>query len=109
MSVDYSKQRQSTLRPASLAVKSGDVVVVWEHPELVNSDSDGWYLAEVLFCEDRACDSGSPSLLQIAFLIFLLLGYLPFCFPFSLCQLYKVPLTFLSHLFVQFSWFFHQV
>ena len=66
MSVDYSKPRQTTLGPASLAVKSGDVVVVWEHPELVNSDSDGWYLAEILFCEDRARQAGSSSMLQVA-------------------------------------------
>ena len=66
MSVDYSKPRQTTLRPASLAVKPGDVVVVWEHPELVNSDSDGWYLAEILFCEDRARQAGSSSMLQVA-------------------------------------------
>ena len=66
MSVDYSKPRQTTLRPASLAVKAGDVVVVWEHPELVNSDSDGWYLAEILFCEDRAREAGSSSMLQVA-------------------------------------------
>ena len=66
MSVDYSKQRQSTLRPASLSVKSGDVVVVWEHPELVNSDSDAWYLAEVLCCEGGARDAQSASRLQVA-------------------------------------------
>ena len=66
MSVDYSKSRQTTLRSASLAVKPGDVVVVWEHPELVNSDSDGWYLAEILFCEDRAREAGSSSMLQVA-------------------------------------------
>lgn len=66
MTVDYGERFQSRLRPASLAVKPGDVIVVWEHPELVNSESDAWYLAEVLFCEDRACDSRSPLLLQVA-------------------------------------------
>ena len=66
MTVDYGERFQSRLRPASLAVKPGDVVVVWEHPELVNSDSDGWYLAEILFCEDGAREAGSSSMLQVA-------------------------------------------
>ena len=66
MSVDYSKPLQSTLRPAFLDVKPGDVVVVWEHPELVNTDTNGWYLAEVLFCEGSARDPRAPSLFQVA-------------------------------------------
>ena len=66
MSVDYRTTRQSRLRPVGLVVKPGDVVVVWEHPELVNSDSDAWYLAEVLCCEGGAGDAQSASRLQVA-------------------------------------------
>jgi len=66
MSVDYRTTRQSRLRPVGLVVKPGDVVVVWEHPELVNSDSDAWYLAEVLCCEGGARDAQSALRLQVA-------------------------------------------
>ena len=66
MSVDYRTTRQSRPRPVGLVVKPGDVVVVWEHPELVNSDSDAWYLAEVLCCEGGARDAQSASRLQVA-------------------------------------------
>lgn len=66
MSVDYRTTRQSRLRPVGLVVKPGDVVVVWEHPELVNSDSDAWYLAEVLCCEGGVRGAQSASRLQVA-------------------------------------------
>lgn len=66
MSVGCRATRQSRLRLVGLGVKPGDVVVVWEHPELVNSDSDAWYLAEVLCCEGGARDADSASRLQVA-------------------------------------------
>ena len=66
MSVDHSQPTKSKNPPVFLGVVPGDVVVVWDHPELVGSTSDGWWLGEVLFCEGNAREPKEPSLFQIA-------------------------------------------
>ena len=52
--------------PVFLSAMPGDVVIVWEHPELVDSDTDGWWMGEVLYVEGSARNPKAPSLFQIA-------------------------------------------
>ena len=66
MSVDHSVIRISESEPAFLGVKPGDVVIVWDHPELVDSDTDAWWMGEVIFLEGSARNRKAPTLFQIA-------------------------------------------
>ena len=66
MSVDHSQPAQLTDRPAFLDVVPGDVVIVWDHPELVGSDTNAWSMAEVICFEGSARNPKAPSLFQIA-------------------------------------------
>ena len=66
MSVDHGVIGSSEPAPVFLGVKPGDVVVVWEHPELVNSDSTAWWMGEIIFMEGSARNPKAPSLFQIA-------------------------------------------
>ena len=66
MSVDHGVIKSSELAPVFLGVKPGDIVVVWEHPELVNSDSTAWWMGEIIFMEGSARNPKAPSLFQIA-------------------------------------------
>ena len=66
MSVDHGVIRSSEPAPVFLGVKPGDVVVVWEHPERVDTDSTAWWMGEIIFMEGSARNPKAPSLFQIA-------------------------------------------
>ena len=66
MSVDHGVIKSSEPAPVFLGVKPGDVVIVWEHPELVNSDSTAWWMGEIIYMEGSARNPKAPSLFQIA-------------------------------------------
>ena len=67
MSVDHGvmvQPRQGHL--VFLSVVPGHVVIVWDHPEIVDTDSTAWWMGEVLFVEGSARDPSAPSLFQIS-------------------------------------------
>ena len=67
MSVDHSVIAQPTgERPIFLSAKSGDVVVVWDDPSLVGSESTDWWMGEILWVEGGARDPKVPTLFQIS-------------------------------------------
>ena len=66
MSIDHSRSIDIKKRPAFLNVVPGDVVIVWEHPELVDSDSSAWWMGEVISAEGSARNTQAPSRFQIA-------------------------------------------
>ena len=66
VSVDHSVITQGQSQPPFMGVKSGDVVVVWDHPELVDSDTNAWWMGKVIFMEGSARNPKAPSLFQIA-------------------------------------------
>lgn len=51
--------------PVFLGVKPGDIVVVWDDPRLMETDSTAWWMGEVLFSEGSARDPKMPSLFQV--------------------------------------------
>ena len=66
MSVDRGVIPEAQSQPAFLGVFPGDVVVVWDNPNLVNTNSDAWWMGEVIFVEGSARDPKAPSLFQVA-------------------------------------------
>ena len=54
MREDHSVLASTEVRPVFLKARSGDVVIVWEHPELAGTDCGEWWMAEILVSE------GSP-------------------------------------------------
>ena len=46
----------------------GDIVLYWNHPELVDSDFNAWWMGEVIFVKVSARDPKAPLLFQIAVL-----------------------------------------
>tara|TARA_B100001057_G_C22592493_1_gene849565 strand:- start:536 stop:847 length:312 start_codon:yes stop_codon:yes gene_type:complete len=66
MSVDHGMIKGTLSIPAFLGIKPGDVVLVWDHPELVDSDSAAWWLGEVIVMDRAAAHSREPSLVQVA-------------------------------------------
>ena len=66
MSVDHSMIAESRDSRVFLRVAPGDVVIVWEHPEIVDIDSRAWWMGEVLFVEGSARDHKAPSLFQVS-------------------------------------------
>ena len=66
MSVDHSVIKSRGQDPVFLRVKSSDIVLVWDHPELIDSDFNAWWMGEVIFVEGSARDLKAPSLFQIA-------------------------------------------
>ena len=66
MSVDHGVINSRGKDPVFLRVKPGDIVLVWDHPELVDSDLDAWWMGEVIFVEGSARAPKAPSLFQIA-------------------------------------------
>ena len=69
MSVDHSVIKQGQSQPPFMGVKPGDVVVVWDHPELVDSDTNAWWMGKVILwralpnpkaprCSNTDVDSG---------------------------------------------------
>ena len=53
-------------RPVFLDLKPGDIVIVWEHPEIVGSDEKAWWMGQVIFLDGSARDPKAPSLVQVA-------------------------------------------
>ena len=67
MSVDHSVITQPTGElPIFLSAKSGDVVIVWDDPALIGSESKDWYMGQILWVERGARDPKVPTLFQIA-------------------------------------------
>ncbi len=66
MSVNHGMIKGSLSIPLFVDVKPGDVVLVWDHPELVDSDSSAWWLGEVIVMDRAATHSREPSLVQVA-------------------------------------------
>lgn len=66
MSVDDGMLKATLTLPVLLGVKPGDVVLVWDHPELVDSDSSAWWIGEVIFLHRATSHSKEPSLVQVA-------------------------------------------
>ena len=67
MSVDHSVIVQPTgERPVFLSAKSGDVVIVWDDPSLVGTESTDWFMGQILWVEGGARDPRVPTLFQIS-------------------------------------------
>ena len=66
MSVDHGPIVESKASPAFLHVRPGDVVIVWELPQLLDSASTCWWMGEVVFVEGSARNPRAPSLFQIS-------------------------------------------
>ena len=66
MSVDHGVIQANEHAPDFLSAMPGDVVIVWGHPELVDSDTNAWWMGEVLYVEGSARNPKAPSLFQIA-------------------------------------------
>lgn len=47
-------------------VEPGDVVIVWEHPELINSASHFWWMGEVVMVERPTPHQKRSARLQVA-------------------------------------------
>lgn len=66
MSVDHGIPAQLDQRPVFLDLAPGDIVIVWDHPEIVGSDEKAWWMGQVIFLEGSARDPKAPSLVQVA-------------------------------------------
>ena len=67
MSVDHSTVvRPSGVPPVFLSAKSGDVVIVWDDPSLVGSESTDWWMGQILWVEGGARDPKVPTLFQVS-------------------------------------------
>ena len=66
MSIDHGVIKSSKPAAVFLGVKPGDVVLVWEHPELVDSSSSAWWMGQIIYVEGSARNPKAPSLFQIA-------------------------------------------
>ena len=66
MSVDHSVFKSRGQEPDIFRVKSVDIVLVWDYPELIDSDFNAWWMGEVIFVKGSARDPKAPSLFQIA-------------------------------------------
>ena len=66
MSVDHGIAAQHERRPVFLDLAPDDIVIVWDHPEIVGSDEKAWWMGQVIFLEGSARDPKSPSLVQVA-------------------------------------------
>ena len=52
--------------PVFLSAKSGDVVIVWEDPSLVGTESKDWWMGQILWVEGGARDPKVPTLFQVS-------------------------------------------
>ena len=52
--------------PAKGVLEPGDVVIVWENPELINSASQFWWMGEVVRIERSAHPQKASDRLQVA-------------------------------------------
>ena len=56
----------STASMATGELEPGDVVIVWEHPELINSASHFWWMGEVVRVERSTHRQKTSDRLQVA-------------------------------------------
>ena len=47
-------------------MKPADIVIVWDHPEIVSSKEKAWWMAQVVFLAGSARDTKATSLVQVA-------------------------------------------
>ena len=66
MSVDHGVTKQPQVQPPSLKAVAGDIVIVWDQPELKDSNLDDWWMGEIICVESSARNPKTPSLFQIA-------------------------------------------
>ena len=67
MSVDRSTIFRPVGEPSVfLSAKSGDVVIVWDDPSLVGSESTDWWMGQILWVEGGARDPKVPTLFQVS-------------------------------------------
>ena len=66
MSVDHGVIPEAQSQPAFLGVFPGDVVVVWDNPDLIDTISGAWWMGEVIFAESSSKDTNGSSLFQVA-------------------------------------------
>ena len=66
MSFDHGLAIHLETRPVFLGPKPGDIVIVWDHPEIVGSDETAWWMGQVIVLEGSARNSKAPSLVQVA-------------------------------------------
>ena len=66
MSIGHGIAAQLDQCPVFLDLMPGDIVIVWDHPEIVGSHEKAWWMAQVVFLEGSARDPKSPSLVQVA-------------------------------------------
>ena len=67
MSVDHSTMvRPSGEHPVFLSAKSGDVVIVWDNPTRVGTESTDWFMGQILWVEGGARDPKVPTLFQVS-------------------------------------------
>ena len=67
MSVDHSVITQPKgQRPVFLSAKSGDVVIVWDDPSHLGTESTDWFMGQVLWVEGGARDPKVPTLFQVS-------------------------------------------
>ena len=66
MNLDRGLAAQRKTRPVFLDLKTADIVIVWEHPDIVGSDENAWWMGQVIFCEGGARDAKVNRLFQVA-------------------------------------------
>ena len=66
MSSDHGLAIHLETRPVFLDLKPGDIVIVWDHPEIVGSDETAWWMGQVIVLEGSARNPKAPSLVQVA-------------------------------------------
>ncbi|WP_353291843.1 DUF3104 domain-containing protein [Synechococcus sp. M16CYN] len=52
-------------RPVVSSVQAGDLVIVWNSPEARSTESQDWWMGEVLCVEDSGQDPQASRLLQV--------------------------------------------
>ena len=67
MCADHSTIVRSAGEPTVfLSTKPGDVVIVWDDPTLVGSESKEWWMAQILWVEAGVRDPKVPALFQVS-------------------------------------------
>ena len=67
MSVDHSTiVRPTGQPPVFLSAKSGDVVIVWENPSRIGTESTDWWMGQILWVGGGARDPKVPTLFQVS-------------------------------------------
>ena len=66
MNKDAIAIMHSSHSTATGGFEPGDVVIVWEHPELINSASEFWWMGEVVSVERSTHHQKTSARLQVA-------------------------------------------